>query len=688
MKSRKKVAYWVFKIFIPNIVLAVYIISILLIFEKIELRTYFFLLLGMMGYFLVRLYFYYYKVGFFLWNNLKGIRSIINEFKKGKFILKESEINEPVVSGIVKELITIGKQFDSIVSSQSDELKKFNEFYSHIICSINSYFIILDKNDNLVYANEGFCKKFNLEIDEVAGKSLDSIFYFLNTRLRIGLSQIREDVERDSLVIKNVHLMSVNRDSIIADLKLSGMLVNGEEQVVIIMDDITDRFSKDYHTSILSHLTEAIGDETETDKLYYNILFGVTSGAGLGFNRAMLFLVEDDELVGKIAVGPDSFEEAIEVWNSLSSAEVDLNAEYPVEVKPNKLLDKIQNFKTPISDSNILTNSVKRMEKIHVVNAGEDERLNEEIREFMDVNEFIVMPLISFNKAIGVIVADNKYNRTGITHQNIDLLSIFSFQAASLIESYMNLIEVKSEMKKLEERQEAIVESEKMAAVGRIASHIAHEIRNPLVTMGGYAKRIVKNIEQVGNEKKIRQSAEIILNESERLEKILSNVMDFTRPSKYIKEFNDLNHIIMDTFWLLKNVLYEKKIKVKTDLEKDLPNVKSDFNQMKQVILNLFQNSMDAIQEGGRIDVSTESDDEYVIIRLQDSGSGINEEDPNIIFEPFFTTKITGVGLGLANVKKIIKDHKGKIKVRNREEGGVEFTIKIPLPVQEKDEKE
>ncbi len=686
MKSRKKIFYWVFKIFIPNLILATYIISVLIYYEDIKLKTYILLICGMLIYFFTRLYYYYYKTGFFLWNNLKGISQVINEFKKGKFIFKESDIGEPIVSGLMKELITVGKQFDSIVSSQSDELKKFNEFYSHIICSINSYFMIIDKNDNLIYANEGFCKKFNLELDSITGKSLESLFYFLNTRLRIAINQVRDDVERDSIVIKNVHLMSVNRDSIIADLKLSGMVVNGEDQIVIIMDDITDRFSKDYHTSILSHLTETIGDETETDKLYYNILFGVTSGSGLGFNRAMLFLVEDDDLEGKIAVGPDSFEDAIEVWNSLSSTEIDLNAEYPVDIKPNKLLEKVQKFKIPLSAGNILTQSVKRMEKIHVVDASNDERMDKEMREFMEVNEFIVMPLISFNKSIGVIVADNKYNMTGITHQSIDLLSIFSFQAASLIESYMNLIEVKGEMKKLEERQDAIVESEKMAAVGRIASHIAHEIRNPLVTMGGYAKRIVKSVQQENSEKKILQSAEIILNESERLEKILSNVMDFTRPSKYIKEFNDLNHIIRDTYWLLKNVLSEKKIKLKLDLEKNLPNVKSDFNQMKQVILNLFQNSMDATPEGGRIEVITESDDENVIIRVRDTGTGINEDDPNVIFEPFFTTKITGVGLGLANVKKIIKDHKGKIYVANRDEGGVEFTIKIPLPVRENDD--
>jgi len=307
----------------------------------------------------------------------------------------------------------------------------------------------------------------------------------------------------------------------------------------------------------------------------------------------------------------------------------------------------------------------------------------------MEVDEFIIMPLISLNRSIGLIVADNRYNMTGISNQSIDLLSVFSFQAAFLIESYLNLVEVKKEMKRLEERQEAIVESEKMAAVGRIASHIAHEIRNPLVTMGGYAKRILKHAaEGEIDAKKVSKSADIILKESERLEKTLSNVMDFTKPSKYIQEFNDINHIIRDTYTLLKNVLFERNLKIRMDLDENLPAVKSDFNQMKQVFLNLFQNAIDATPERGRIEIITGFDDSWVTITVRDSGTGITADNPDIIFEPFFTTKITGVGLGLANVKKIIKDHSGKIKALNRPEGGAEFLIKLPIPAAEQKQKD
>jgi signal transduction histidine kinase len=156
--------------------------------------------------------------------------------------------------------------------------------------------------------------------------------------------------------------------------------------------------------------------------------------------------------------------------------------------------------------------------------------------------------------------------------------------------------------------------------------------------------------------------------------------MDFTRPSKYIKEFNNINDVVEDTVELLRNLFLEKRIEVSITRDENAPLVKSDFNQMKQVMLNLIQNSIDATPSGGSISLITEYDREFLTIRVLDNGSGIAEEDPNIVFEPFFTTKVTGVGLGLANVKKIIKDHSGTIEVRNREEAGVEFIIRLPVP--------
>jgi len=242
---------------------------------------------------------------------------------------------------------------------------------------------------------------------------------------------------------------------------------------------------------------------------------------------------------------------------------------------------------------------------------------------------------------------------------------------------------VRDQMGKIRSRQEAIVESEKLAAVGRIAAHIAHEIRNPLVTVGGYARRILQQGKQLpkGGEQIVKAS-QVILQETERLEKTLSNVMDFTRPSTYIQEYNNLNDIINDTVDLLKNVFQERKIECTLDLSDNLPLVKSDYNQLKQVILNLFQNAMDAMDVGGELKTSTfiTDDASRVVILISDTGSGFSDEAIDRLFDPFFTTKVTGVGLGLAVVKKIITDHDGDISARNSPHGGAEFRIELNVP--------
>ena len=385
-----------------------------------------------------------------------------------------------------------------------------------------------------------------------------------------------------------------------------------------------------------------------------------------------------------MAVGPDSFEEAIEIWGSVSSTGNILEEIVFIERRSGKeLLKNVLSRRYSMDEDNIFIRAIKSKKYIHIKDVWIDTTISNEIKEFLDVNEVVIVPLIAVNRSIGIIIVDNKFNQAPIEKDNIELLSIFASQAALSIESYVSLESVKSEMGKISERQDAIVDSEKLAAIGRISAHIAHEIRNPLVTMGGFARRIyqmVKDKDKGKDASGIKDAAQIILNESERLEKILSNVMDFTRPTRQIREFNNINDVIVDTVNLLKNLFLENKIEILLNLNNEIPLVKCDFNQMKQVMLNLLQNAIDVTPEGGTVGVVTDNDNLFISLSVKDTGNGIDQDDPNVIFEPFFTTKVTGVGLGLAIVKRIIKDHKGNIEVQNRKSGGTKFIINLPVP--------
>ena len=682
MKIRKRTLLRLYLFFIPDLVILFFLIISFysMEFEKIVLDLLFLLIfilicLRVIVFFILSKN--YYK------NRFNTLIGILTDFKKGKYFVSKKEIKgDDEFAIVLKELITIGKHIDNIITSQKIEIDKFYELYNSLIFSMSSYFVVLGGEDKIVFATEGFWKKFRFEQDDITGKKIDDIFYFLNARLIGGIYQSRKLGK--SVYLEKIHLLSQNKISIIADIKISNINIQGENQIIIIIDDITSKLRKDYQLTLMSQISESIQKNVEIDRVLYSILTGVTSGSGLGFNRSMLFLVDKDHenLVGKMAVGPDSFEEAIEVWSSAAPTIAITDQIEDLEIKSGAdLLNKILNLRFQIVDNekNIFIQSFTKKEEIHIFDSWDDERVDDKIRELMDVKEFVIVPLIVGNKSIGIIIADNKFNQSPIGNDSIELLTIFASQAALSIESYSSLEIIRNEMEKINERQEAMLESEKLAAVGRVASHISHEIRNPLVTMGGYARRIMQLSKDLKNEG-ISSAANIILKESERLEKTLSNVMDFTRPTKYIKDFNNVNEVVGDTLDLLKNVLLEKKIKVEMNLDPELPLIKSDFNQLKQVMLNLLQNSMDSISGKGKILIDTEIVDDFIILSIADNGSGIEHNDPNSIFEPFYTTKVTGVGLGLAIVKKIIKDHNGEIEVKKGDVAGVKFCIKLPLP--------
>jgi PAS domain S-box-containing protein len=616
-------------------------------------------------------------------NKINYIKDILSEYKKGKFLYQKNMIKgKDVLVDISQEIITVGKYIDNIVSKLKNETKSLRELYNNIVFSITSYLIILNKNKEIIFANDTFCKKFQLELDEITGKTIDDIFLFVAQNLKNMIEQTSDP--EHSAILEKIHLLSKNWTSVIADIKISRITAQGEDQVVMIIDDITSKCRKDYQINLISQVTESIQRDEEIHRILYTILYGITSGAGLGFNRAMLFLLDQKKknLTGEIVVGPDSMDEAIEIWNSMPQGGIDVTDLSGTFNNPHrkgkKLLEKVKNTKFDIESDNIFVKSFKTRENIHIYNSWNDPSVNDFIKNFMDVTEFVIVPLIIENRAIGIIVADNKFNQVPIGNDHIELLSIFAVQASLLIDSYHNVSTLKKEMDKIMHKQEAIIESEKLAAIGRISSHIAHEIRNPLVTMGGYARRI----KQIADDnEKIYKAADVILKESVRLENILSNVMDLTKPQTLIKSLNNINDIILDTLDLLKNVFFEKKLRITTKLSSDLPLVNSDANQIKQVILNLIQNAIDATPSGGDVEISTEIDNinENVIIIIRDTGSGIDNSNLDDIFEPFFTTKITGVGLGLAIVSKIIKDHNGIIAVRNRETKGAEFVITMPF---------
>jgi len=230
----------------------------------------------------------------------------------------------------------------------------------------------------------------------------------------------------------------------------------------------------------------------------------------------------------------------------------------------------------------------------------------------------------------------------------------------------------------LQAAREALLQSEKLAAMGRLTSQIAHELNNPIY---GIMNTLELLKTEIPPESKRRRILELSLSETERLSEMLRNMLSFSKPEEEVRKRLNVNELLEGILLMMEKQMKEVNVKIVTRFEPKIPEIMASTHQMRQVILNLFKNAKEAMPRGGTLTVRTEKEDTKVLIRIQDTGTGIPEEIRNKIFEAFFTTKqkVKGVGLGLSVCYGIIKDHGGEIRVDSKEGKGTTFTISLPI---------
>lgn len=217
---------------------------------------------------------------------------------------------------------------------------------------------------------------------------------------------------------------------------------------------------------------------------------------------------------------------------------------------------------------------------------------------------------------------------------------------------------------------------EKLAALGEMAARVAHELRNPISVLGGFIKRLEKNIDNPESGKKY---VNIIKEEILRLEQIVNEILDFSREPRALEftTFN-INKLINDVYILHEDKIREKNILFSLETESEEIIVYAEYSRIKQVIINLLQNAIEATPNNGKILVETKTKFDRVVVSVWNEGTPIDKDTADKLFTPFFTTKVHGTGLGLAICKKIVEDeHKGKIYHEATEDGN-RFTIEIP----------
>lgn len=434
--------------------------------------------------------------------------------------------------------------------------------------------------------------------------------------------------------------------------------------------------------AILNEVTKALQTTLDLEQVLFIILTGVTAAQALSLNRAFLLLVDGDKktLVGKMAVGPGGPEEAFNIWNELQKSPrsfLEMALTPYRQVKGNLLVNQlVKKLSVSLNDRNNILIRVLESKKPLLVTEAASSPDALELAGLLKVNSFIIVPLVAEQETLGVILADNSVTKMPIHPDDATLLEIFAGQVSAFIRNARLYQSLKDKVRELQHSQEKLLKAERMAAVGEMAAVLAHEIRTPMASIGGFINSMIR---EKPDDPKFGQHLRIISAEVDRLEGVLTDTLELSRFKEPELVSENINDIVNRCLGVLGAEFDRQNITVELSLEDGLAPVWIDRHQFPQVLMNILKNALHAMPLGGQLTVRTSLDSKkYMVISISDTGQGIPHHELGHIFEPKFTTKRSGLGIGLAVSKKIVESHRGNIKVNSTQGQGTSFVIRLP----------
>lgn len=440
--------------------------------------------------------------------------------------------------------------------------------------------------------------------------------------------------------------------------------------------------------STLYDVARALMSTVKMERLLPIMLYALISPGGLNFSRAILFLTAEDGdgLCARMAMGPRDRQEARRIGRLPRGLLGDGATGAAGEEIRNLLWSDVGNLRIPLSDASCLVaRAVKEKRSVRTESGCGEGAGNAAPRGGFCGSHpasFAAVPLVVKGDARGAIYVDNLFQGRPITEEDIQLLTMFATKASLAMENASLYESLEGALDTVRTTQDRLVQSEKLMALGEMAAKIAHEIKNPLTAIGGFARRIVSP-KPGGGPPPFERYARIILKEVERLERIINETLYFSRERIPAFRIANLNDEIREALSMFREELDAARISTVIDLSPDLPFISADPDQLRQVLWNLVSNAIQAMGGSGTLTVSTRTavpgEGTGVVFQVSDTGGGIPNDVVHNIFNPFFTTKAKGTGLGLPIVHSIVEKHGGTIHLDNREGVGVTFSVFLPL---------
>ena len=292
----------------------------------------------------------------------------------------------------------------------------------------------------------------------------------------------------------------------------------------------------------------------------------------------------------------------------------------------------------------------------------------------------ICVPLILRGKTIGALQVLNKKSGDLFTQIDVELLTSMSQQIAVAMENakLYRRLEKKFELnaRELKTAQDKLILSERLVAMSHLVQGVAHEIRNPVTTIGGFARRIKKILKR---DPEIDKYLNVILEESERLESLVTQVHEYTSVLAATLAMDDIRATLHDVVNKFEPIAQQQGVTLVTKIDESLPLTRMASSQIMTALSNIMENALEAMPNGGELVLEATQRNSQLFIKILDTGHGIRQEYLNSVYDPFFSSKTHGAGLGLAVVYQIVKNHDGEITIQSQEGKGTSVTIQLPV---------
>jgi signal transduction histidine kinase len=449
-----------------------------------------------------------------------------------------------------------------------------------------------------------------------------------------------------------------------------------------------------YRTQFLHQLTQKMNSAylstVELNDILRAILVGITSEEGLQFNRAFLALFDEtgSYLQGRLAIGPSSREDAGRVWNAIKEKDLHfhdilthLRTDYQEkDIEVNRI---VQSLKIPATDhEHILIQAALQRTSI-IVDHGKvgDIPIADQLLWLLNEDSFVIVPLYSPSKSLGVIIVDNFITGKPISLEDVNTLEIFASQASLAIEHshlYEDMLKKIAELEvvtqELERSKDLLVEAEKYSAMGQMSAQLVHAIRNPITSIGGTARLLAKK----SDDPYTINFLNIITKEAAKIEATLEDLFGFVQDGELNIVVQPIYPILRRSVMVFYTTMKKNNITYALDLPEEDPVIAADGARLRQVFLHLIRNAIEAMPEGGKLQVRAVNHQDSVQITISDTGLGIPEAAMHRVTDPFYTTKVYGTGMGLTLVERILAMHNGSFQLQPSPDGGMAATVIFP----------